>query len=104
MRSDTDVKKMQWLMTSGNHGTINTCGENTSLHCHESYYSDSLPKGSKGDAKSIDIPAKLARLELSCQIPLKSPCEMRCDVVKACVRNRVSSDVNAHKKLNESGY
>ena len=29
---------------------------------------------------------------------------MRHDVVKASVRNHVSSDVNAHKKLNESAY
>ena len=48
MQNDTDVKKMHWLMIGGNHGTIDTCGENTSLHCDESYYSDSLPKGSKG--------------------------------------------------------
>ena len=94
-------------MTVGNHGTIDTCGENMSLHCDESYYSDSLPKGSKGrlmDAKSIDTPTKLAKLELGCQIPMKSPCKMRHDVVKASIRDHVSSDVNAHKKLNESDY
>ena len=98
---------MHWLMTGGNHGTFYTCGENTSLHCDESYYFDSLPKGSKGqlmDAKSIHTPTKLAKLELGCQIPVKSLCKIRCDVVKASVRNLVSSDVNAHKKLNESGY
>ena len=47
MQNDTDVKKMHWLMTGANHGTINTCGENMSLHCDESYYFDSLPRGSK---------------------------------------------------------
>ena len=94
-------------MTGGNHGTIDTCGENMSLHCDESYYFNSLPKGSKGrlmDVKSIDTPAKLAKLELGYQIPVKSPCKMRHHVVKASVRNHVSSDVNVHKKLNESGY
>ena len=69
-RNDDDVKMMCWLITGGNHGTINICGENSSLNCDEIYYG--LPKinhleserecigsGRLMDAGSINTPAKL---------------------------------------------
>ena len=30
-KNDDNCKKMKWLMTGSNHGTIDTCGENVSL-------------------------------------------------------------------------
>ena len=39
-KNDNDVELMRWLMTGANHGTVDTCGENVSLHCHEFYYSN----------------------------------------------------------------
>ena len=33
-----DCKKMKWLMTGGNNGTIDMCGENISLNCDDICY------------------------------------------------------------------
>ena len=43
-RNDDDVELMRWLMTGANHGTVDTCRENVSLHCDESYYSNKEEK------------------------------------------------------------
>ena len=37
-KNDDGVKKMKWLMTGGNHGTMDVCGENVSLHCDQMYF------------------------------------------------------------------
>ena len=97
-RNDDDVKMMRWLMTGGDHGTIDICGENSNLNCDEIYYG--LPKiyhleserecirsGRLMDAGSIDTPAKLSKLELGIQIPIKSPFKLQRDVLKAVQKN-----------------
>ena len=38
------------------------------------------------NASSTDTPAKLLKLELGCQLPLKSYYKLKCDVVK-CLRD-----------------
>ena len=48
-KNDNDIKLMKWLMTEGNHGTIDTCGENVSLHCDETYYTKHYDDGGKRD-------------------------------------------------------
>ena len=40
---------MKWLMMGGNNGTIDTCRENVSLHCDETYYTKHYDDGSKRD-------------------------------------------------------
>ena len=97
-RNDDDVKMMRWLMTGGNHGMIDTCGENSSLNCDEIYYG--LPKidhlkserecigsGPLMDAGSIDMPAKLLKLELDSQIPIKTPFKLKRDILKVVQKN-----------------
>ena len=37
-KNDDDIKKMKWLMTGGNHVTMDVCGEHVSLHCDEMYF------------------------------------------------------------------
>ena len=71
-RNDDDIKMMQWLMTGGNHGTIDICEENLNMDCDEIYHE--LPKinhsGSEREcirsgrlinANSINTPAKLLK-------------------------------------------
>ena len=90
-RNDEDVKVMQWLMTGGNHGTIDTCGENLSVNCNEVYHEKMNHSGSEGEcigsswlinANSINTPTKLLKLELVSQIPIKSPFKLKRDVLK----------------------
>ena len=35
--NDDDIKKMKWLMTGGNHATVDMCGENYAMHCDSMY-------------------------------------------------------------------
>ena len=76
-RNDDDVKLMKWLMTGENHGTINTCGENVSLHCEKM-----VGRGHLIESQSIDTPAKALKLELGSQRPIKSPFKYSRDVIK----------------------
>ena len=90
-RNDNDVKMMHWLMTGGNHGMIDTCGENSSLNCDEIGNLESeqecIGSGRLMDASSIDTPAKLLKLELGSQIPMKSPFKLKRDVLKVVQKN-----------------
>ena len=78
-------------MTRANHGTVDTCGENVSLHCDESYYSNEeeigkdkcLGIGRLMEARSINTPAKMLKLELGMQVPVKSPFKLSRDVIKS---------------------
>ena len=76
-RNDDDVKLMKWLMTGGNHGTIDTCGENVSLHCEKMVGRSRLI-----ESQFIDTPAKALKLELGSQLPVKSPFKYSRDVIK----------------------
>ena len=85
-RNDYEVKMMQWLMTGGNHGIIDTCGENLSMNCDEIYKETINHSGSQQEcigssrfinANSINTPAKLLKLELGSQIPIKSPFKLK---------------------------
>ena len=86
-KNDDDIKKMKWLMTGGNHGTMYVCGENASLHCDEMYFdatnvnlcdkNECIRSGRLIDCCSIDTPAKLLKLKLGCQLPVKSPFKLK---------------------------
>ena len=52
-KNDDGVKLMKWLMTGSNHGTIDTCGENVSLHCDETYYTKHYDDGVSGKNDKI---------------------------------------------------
>ena len=96
-KNDDDVKKMKWLMTGGNHGTMDVCGENALLHCDEMYSdvtnvnlcdkNECIGSGRLIDSCSINTPAKLLKLELGCQLPVESPFKLKRDLVKALRKN-----------------
>ena len=103
-KNDDDVKLMKWLVTGGNHGTIDTCGENASLHCDETYYTKHYDDGGKRDkcvgsgrlidACAINTPAKMIKLELGCQVPIKSPFKFGRDVIKR-MRNKYEGRISS---------
>ena len=76
-RNNDNVKLMKWLMTGGNHRTINTCGENISLHCKKT-----MGRGHLVESQSINTPANALKLELGSQLPIKSPFMYSRDVMK----------------------
>ena len=96
-KNDDDIKKMNWLMTGGNHGIMDVCGENASLHCDEMYFdatnvnlcdkNECVGSGRLIDSCSINTPAKLLKLELGCHLPIKSPFKLKRDLVKALRKN-----------------
>ena len=67
-RNNDDIRLMKWLMTGGNHGTIDTRGENVSLHCEKM-----VSRGHLIESQCIDTPTKALKLELGSQLPIKSP-------------------------------
>ena len=91
-------------MTGANHGMVDTCGENVSLHCDESYYSNKeeirkdkcLGIGTLMEARSVNTPAMMLTLELGMQVPVKSPLKLSRDVIKSLRQkgNRVMSSLN----------
>ena len=76
-RNDDNVKLTKWLMTSGNHGTIDTCGENVSLHCKKM-----TGRGLLVESQSINTPTKVLKLELGSQLSVKSPLKYSRDMIK----------------------
>ena len=103
-KNDDDVKLMKWLMTRGNHGTVDTSRENVSLHCDETYYTKHSDDGGKRDkcvgsgrlidACAIDTLAKMIKLELGCQVPIKSPFKFGRDVIKR-MRNQDEGHISS---------
>ena len=94
-RNDDNIKMMQRLMTGSNHGTIDTCGENLNMNCNEIYHKKINHSGSEREcigssrlinANSINTPAKLLKLELGSQIPIKSPFKLKRDILKVAKR------------------
>ena len=79
-------------MIGGNHATFDTAGENFKLHCESIYYShDALSSidrskyvgtGRLINFSSIDTSARLLKLEMSAQMPMKSPFKLKCDTIK----------------------
>ena len=68
--NDDDCKKMNWLLTGGNHATVDMSGENFTMHCDSIYckYQQDLPGinrlkyvgcGRLINSHSIDTPARL---------------------------------------------
>ena len=76
-RNEDDIKLFKWLMTGGNHGTIDTCGENVSPHCEKM-----VGRGCLIESQSIDTPAKAPKLELGSQLLVKSPFKYSRDVTE----------------------
>ena len=81
-RNDDDVKLLKWLMTGGNHGTMDTCLENFSLYCDKM-----SGKGRLIESKSINTPAKALKLELRSQLPVKSSFKYNRNVTKRASSN-----------------
>ena len=76
-RNDDDVKLMKWLMTGGNHRTVDTYGEIVRLHCEKM-----VGRGCLIESQSIDTPTKALKLELGSQLPIKSPFKYSRDMIK----------------------
>ena len=74
---------MNWLMTGRNHATVDMSGENFTMHCDSIYckYQRDLPGidrlkyvgcGRLINSHSIDTSARLLKLKLGAQLPIKS--------------------------------
>ena len=96
-KNDDDIKKMKWLMTGGNHDTMDVCGENASLHCDEMYFNASnvnlCDKNECVGTGRLQVyllnrnQSKLLKLELGCQLPVKRQFKLKSDLVKALRKN-----------------
>ena len=75
--NDDDMKFMRWLMTSTNHGMVDTCGENISNVTN-------LPQGSGHLSQKGGLcnHSKHLKMELGQQLLIKSPFKMKRDIVK----------------------
>ena len=105
--NDNDCKKMNWLMTGGNHATVDTSGENFTMHCDSIYYNyqQDLPSidrlkyvgcGHLINSCSIDTPAQLLKLELGAQLPIKSLPKLKRDIVQSLKRQSFCGQLNSH--------
>ena len=91
-RNDNDVKLMKWLMTGGNHGTIDICGENVSLHCEKMV-------GRSSDRIAIYRLTKAPKLELGSQLPIKSPFKYSGDVIKRLNNDTIQRDFGLNSNM-----
>ena len=105
--NDSDCKKMNWLMTGGNHATVDTSGENFTMHCDSMCYKcqRDLPGidrlkyigcGRLINSCSIDTPARLLKLELGAQLPIKSLPKLKRDIVKSLKRGSFCGQLTSH--------
>ena len=79
----SDVDQMHWLMMGANHMTVDTCGENMGAYIIGSRNID--------DARcpSLHTPSRVLRRELGMQLPIRSRCKVRRDVLKFAMRNNI---------------
>ena len=93
---------MNWLLTGGNHATVDMSGENFTMYCDSIYYKyqQDLPGvdrlkyvgcGHLINSRSIDTPARLLKLELGAQLPIKGLSKL-----KSLKRRSFCGQLNSH--------
>ena len=72
----SDVDQMHWLMMGANHMTVDTCGENMGAYVIGSRNINDIQCPSVGTA------SRALRRELGMQLPIRSRCKVRRDIIK----------------------
>ena len=82
----SDVDQMHWLMMGANHMTVDTCGENMG-----SYVIGSQDIDDSQCSSVIHTTPRALRRELGMQLPIRSHCKVRRNLLKFRTRNELSA-------------